>query len=93
MLELLKDGHKAEFDGYLSKLLDPATKSTLSFRMRPFGFTSYRTVQGARPYCRLGRYKPKFPSLGIVLVLGALAFCAGKDPHLSCNFFVPLARL
>ena len=27
--------------GYLSKLLDPATKSTLSFRMRPFGFTSY----------------------------------------------------
>ena len=32
MLELLKDGHKAEFDGYLSKLLDPAAKSTLSFR-------------------------------------------------------------
>jgi hypothetical protein len=28
-----------------------------------------------------------------VLVVGALAFCAGKDPHLSCNYFVPLARL
>jgi hypothetical protein len=43
-------------------------------------------------------FKPKFRNLGIVLVLvvvlvlGALAFCAGKDPHLSCNFFVPLAR-
>jgi hypothetical protein len=29
----------------------------------------------------------------VVLVLGALAFSAGKDPHLSCNYFVPLARL
>ena len=26
--------------------------------------------------------------LVVVLVLGALAFCAGKDPHLSCNYFV-----
>jgi Prolyl oligopeptidase family len=41
MLELLKTGRKAEFDGYMSKLLDPATKSNLTFRMRPFGFTSY----------------------------------------------------
>jgi hypothetical protein len=28
-----------------------------------------------------------------VLVLGALALCAGKDPHLSYDYFVPLARL
>jgi pimeloyl-ACP methyl ester carboxylesterase len=41
MLELLKAGRKAEFDGYLAKSLDPATKATLNFRTRPFGFTSY----------------------------------------------------
>jgi hypothetical protein len=41
MLELLKAGCKAEFDGYMSKTLNPATKSNLNFRMRPFGFTSY----------------------------------------------------
>ena len=41
MLELLNAGRKAEFDGYMAKTLDPATKSNLNFRMRPFGFTSY----------------------------------------------------
>jgi hypothetical protein len=41
MLELLKSGRKAEFDGYMTKNLDPATKSNLSFRIRPFGFASY----------------------------------------------------
>jgi dienelactone hydrolase len=41
MLELLKAGRKVEFDGYMAKTLDPAKKSTLNFRMRPFGFTSY----------------------------------------------------
>jgi hypothetical protein len=44
-------------------------------------------------------FQAKFRNLGIVLVLvvvlvlGALAFCAGKEPHLSCSYFVPLARL
>jgi Prolyl oligopeptidase family len=41
MLELLKAGRKAEFDGYMAKTSDPARKSNLNFRMRPFGFTSY----------------------------------------------------
>jgi pimeloyl-ACP methyl ester carboxylesterase len=41
MLELLAAGRKAEFDGYMSKTTDPATKSNLNFRMRPFGFASY----------------------------------------------------
>lgn len=41
MLELLKAGRKAEFDGHMSKALDPATKADLRFRMRPYGFTSY----------------------------------------------------
>jgi pimeloyl-ACP methyl ester carboxylesterase len=41
MLELLKAGRKAEFDSYLSKGLNPATKADLHFRMRPYGFTSY----------------------------------------------------
>jgi hypothetical protein len=41
MLELLKAGRRAEFDGYMSKTLDPATKADLRFRMRPYGFTSY----------------------------------------------------
>jgi hypothetical protein len=41
MLELLKAGRKAEFDGYMAKTLNPATKSNLNFRMRPFGFNSY----------------------------------------------------
>jgi hypothetical protein len=41
MLELLKAGRKAEFDGYMSKTMDPATQATMNFRMRPYGFTSY----------------------------------------------------
>jgi pimeloyl-ACP methyl ester carboxylesterase len=41
MLELLRAGRKAEFDGYISKASDPATKADLRFRMRPYGFTSY----------------------------------------------------
>jgi hypothetical protein len=41
MIELLKAGRKEQFDGYLFKLSDPATKANLSFRMRPYGFTSY----------------------------------------------------
>ena len=36
-----KTGRKAEFDGYLSRSIDPAAKATLIFRTRPFGFTSY----------------------------------------------------
>src|ERR1700733_9237337 len=39
--ELLKSGRKTEFDSYLGKNMDPATKSNLTFRMRPFGFKSY----------------------------------------------------
>lgn len=41
MLELLKAGQKAEFDGYMAKALDPTTKNSLVFRMRPYGVTSY----------------------------------------------------
>jgi hypothetical protein len=41
MIELLDAGQKAEFDGFMIKELDPATKAALNFRMRPFGFTSY----------------------------------------------------
>jgi hypothetical protein len=41
MIELLKAGRKDEFDGYMAKTLDPATKNSLVFRMRPYGVTSY----------------------------------------------------
>lgn len=41
MLELLKAGRKAEFDGYLAKTMSAAIKANLTFRMRPFGLTSY----------------------------------------------------
>ncbi|MBL8541862.1 MAG: prolyl oligopeptidase family serine peptidase [Betaproteobacteria bacterium] len=41
MLELLKAGRKDEFDSYMTKMLDPATKNSLVFRMRPYGTTSY----------------------------------------------------
>jgi hypothetical protein len=41
MMELLKAGRKDEFDGYMIKTLDPATKNSLVFRMRPYGTTSY----------------------------------------------------
>ncbi|MCW5624145.1 MAG: hypothetical protein KIT73_05455 [Burkholderiales bacterium] len=41
MLELLKAGRKDEFDGYMTKTLNPAIKNSLAFRMRPFGVTSY----------------------------------------------------
>jgi dienelactone hydrolase len=38
---LLKAGRKTEFDSYLEKGMSPANRATLSFRTRPFGFTSY----------------------------------------------------
>ena len=41
MIELLKAGRKDEFDGNLNKMLDPATKKSVAFRMRPYGVTSY----------------------------------------------------
>ena len=41
MLQLLKAGRKTEFDGFMAKTLNTATKSNLDFRMRPYGFTSY----------------------------------------------------
>lgn len=48
MIELLKSGRKAEFDGYMAK--GPAN-ADLKFRMRPFGFTSpYDTFKAAMEY-------------------------------------------
>jgi len=44
MLELLKAGRKDEFDGYMAKTLDPATKNSMVFRMRPYGVSSYYDV-------------------------------------------------
>jgi hypothetical protein len=44
MMELLEAGRKDEFDGYMNKMLDPATKNSLAFRMRPYGSTSYFDV-------------------------------------------------
>jgi len=44
MIQLLKAGRKSEFDGYMAKTLDPATRNSLVFRMRPFGMTSYYDV-------------------------------------------------
>jgi hypothetical protein len=41
LLALMKAGRKAEFDQYLGKSLTPRARATLSFRMRPFGYTSY----------------------------------------------------
>jgi prolyl oligopeptidase family protein len=41
LLGLLQAGRKAEFDSYLAKALAPEYRALLSFRMRPFGFTSY----------------------------------------------------
>src|SRR5919202_515140 len=41
MLELLKAGRKDEFDGYMTRTLDPITQATLVFRMRPYGVSSY----------------------------------------------------
>ena len=38
---LLKAGRKEEFDQYLGKSLSPRARAMLSFRMRPFGYTSY----------------------------------------------------
>lgn len=41
MLQLLKAARKGEFDGYMAKSLDAATKANLGFRMWPYGLTSY----------------------------------------------------
>lgn len=41
MLKLLQAGRKDEFDAYMAKTLDQDTKNALSFRMRPYGTTSY----------------------------------------------------
>jgi pimeloyl-ACP methyl ester carboxylesterase len=49
--ELLHAGKKAEFDSFLSKSLNPASKATLNFRVRPYGFTSYYdTFKAAQSY-------------------------------------------
>ncbi len=51
LLELLNAGKKAEFDGFLTKGLNPAVRATLSFRTRPYGFTSYYdTFKAAQTY-------------------------------------------
>jgi Prolyl oligopeptidase family len=51
MLELLKAGRKAEFDGYLEKSLNGPAKMYLNFRMRPFGFkSSYDTYKAVLEY-------------------------------------------
>ncbi len=51
LLALLKAGRKAEFDAYLEKGMTPASRATLNFRIRPFGFTSYfDTYQAAMEY-------------------------------------------
>ncbi len=41
MLQLLKEGKKAEFDDFMAKALTPSMTAFLRFRMRPFGFASY----------------------------------------------------
>jgi hypothetical protein len=38
---LLKSGQKEQFDGYMTKMLSPAAKNELRFRMRPYGLASY----------------------------------------------------
>jgi hypothetical protein len=53
MLQLLKAGRKSDFDGYMAKTLDPATRNSLVFRMRPFGMTSYYDVFKATMDCNL----------------------------------------
>jgi hypothetical protein len=48
---LLKAGRKAEFDSYLAKGLNAAARTTLNFRMRPFGFSSfYDTYKAVMEY-------------------------------------------
>jgi pimeloyl-ACP methyl ester carboxylesterase len=49
--ELLNAGKKAEFDSFLAKGLDPTSKATLNFRVRPYGFTSpYDTFKATQSY-------------------------------------------
>jgi Prolyl oligopeptidase family len=47
--QMLKAGHKAQFDEIMTKAVDSAKGVTLRFRMRPYGFTSpfdvYKAVQ------------------------------------------------
>ncbi|MEI9814333.1 MAG: prolyl oligopeptidase family serine peptidase [Acidobacteriota bacterium] len=50
LLELLKAGRKAEFDGYMAQA-SPANKALMNFRMRPFGFASaYDTYKATLEY-------------------------------------------
>lgn len=51
LVNLLKAGRRAEFDGFLAKALSPRARATLAFRMRPFGFSSYfDTFDAVRKY-------------------------------------------
>lgn len=47
MLALLKAGQKTEFDAHMAKSMDPGAKAALSFRMRPYGLSSYYDVYKA----------------------------------------------
>lgn len=41
MIQMLKEGQKEQFDGFMEKALPEGVKHDLAFRMRPYGTTSY----------------------------------------------------
>ncbi|MGH7133121.1 MAG: alpha/beta hydrolase family protein [Phycisphaerales bacterium] len=47
LIGLLNAGKKEDFDAYMAKSMDAATKANLNFRMRPYGVTSYYDVYKA----------------------------------------------
>lgn len=51
LLDLLKNGHKEQFDAAMNKGMNASAKAYLNFRMRPFGMSSYYdTYKAAMQY-------------------------------------------
>jgi len=82
LLELLKAGRKDEFDKYMAEGLDPATKNSLVFRMRPYGLTSYYDVYKAAMAYNLTDVAGKIECPMLITAPANEAFWPGQSQRL-----------
>jgi len=89
MLELLKAGRKNEFDTYMAKTLDPATKNALVFRMRPYGTTSYYEAFAATTNYKLSGAISKITCPMLITAPANEAFWPGQSQQLYDQLTCP----
>lgn len=82
LIELIAAGHKAEFDAIMAKALDPAAKTALGFRMRPYGFESYFDTFKATMEYRLADVAGQITCPMLVTAPANEAFWPGQSQQL-----------